>query len=212
MRAHVLHALRSNLFYAKASLEDIPDDQMSFRPLGDMNPPAWIAGHIVHSYEDAAALLGGRNQLPEGWDALFGMGSEPTTDLSAYPTKARLVAALDDTHQRVDALLADVDEALLQQPTPDDAMRDFFPTVGDMVVAIVTFHEGVHLGQLAAWRSAVGSCRHFDVTVLQGGVAADGGILARLRSRVPRGGGGGPRTTLDAGERGHPARGAARRA
>jgi hypothetical protein len=35
-------------------------------------------------------------------------------------------------------------------------MRKFAPRVGDAAVGIATTHEAIHLGQLSAWRLAMG--------------------------------------------------------
>jgi uncharacterized damage-inducible protein DinB len=35
-------------------------------------------------------------------------------------------------------------------------MRKYFPTVGDQMVFMMTAHEMDHLGQMAAWRRAMG--------------------------------------------------------
>ena len=40
--------------------------------------------------------------------------------------------------------------------TPNEQTRAYFPTVGSMVVFIMTSHEMDHLGQVAAWRRAAG--------------------------------------------------------
>lgn len=49
-----------------------------------------------------------------------------------------------------------MDAAKLSEPHPNESMRKYFPTVGDMVIFLMTSHEMNHLGQVAAWRRAMG--------------------------------------------------------
>jgi hypothetical protein len=35
-------------------------------------------------------------------------------------------------------------------------LQTFFPTIGDHIVYMITAHQVDHLGQLAAWRRAMG--------------------------------------------------------
>ena len=46
--------------------------------------------------------------------------------------------------------------ATLATPHPHEGARKYFPTIGDHVVFLMTSHEMDHLGQLAAWRRAMG--------------------------------------------------------
>jgi len=39
---------------------------------------------------------------------------------------------------------------------PDEGTRKYFPRIGDHVIYVMTAHEMDHLGQVAAWRRAMG--------------------------------------------------------
>ena len=41
-------------------------------------------------------------------------------------------------------------------PFPDERRRKAFPTLGDYAVFVMTIHEGSNIGQIAAWRRAMG--------------------------------------------------------
>ena len=41
-------------------------------------------------------------------------------------------------------------------PLPDKRFRDTFPTLGHAVLHILAGHVAVHVGQLGAWRRAMG--------------------------------------------------------
>jgi hypothetical protein len=49
-----------------------------------------------------------------------------------------------------------MDASRFAEPHPDEGSRKYFPTVGDMIVFMMTSHEMDHLGQIAAWRRAMG--------------------------------------------------------
>jgi uncharacterized damage-inducible protein DinB len=83
------------------------------------------------------------------------MGSIPSGDAADYPGKVELLEELRGQHERVSEAMAAVDAERLQQPTPP-RLRERFPTIGDFAAALMTMHEGHHLGQLAAWRRALG--------------------------------------------------------
>jgi uncharacterized damage-inducible protein DinB len=93
--------------------------------------------------------------MPPEWSKLFDHGTKPNPD-AKYPAKATLLAKLEEAHRRLAALLEKVDQATLDQPTPDEQMRKVVPTIGDALVFLATTHEAIHLGQLSAWRRAQG--------------------------------------------------------
>jgi hypothetical protein len=156
MNRYLRDTLTRTLAYAKANLADIPDDKMCVQPAGSMNHPAWTVGHIVGSFELGLGLLGGEAKPREGWRELFARGSTPSTDGSRYPSKDDLVRALEDAHARMEKKLADIEPSAFEEPMPDEGLKAVFPKVGDFVFAVVTVHEGMHIGQLTAWRRAMG--------------------------------------------------------
>lgn len=44
----------------------------------------------------------------------------------------------------------------LDSPLPDERYREVFPTLGHAVLHILTVHTAIHLGQISAWRRAMG--------------------------------------------------------
>ena len=80
----------------------------------------------------------------------------PSGDASQYPSKAELLAELTAQHERVAEALASADPALFAKEFPDEGMRKYFPRIGDALDYMLTAHEATHIGQLAAWRRAMG--------------------------------------------------------
>jgi hypothetical protein len=154
MKAHVLHIARLNMQYAQANLADIPDDKMTALPPGLVNHPAWIVGHVVMAAEGAVQALGGQAACTDEAAALF--GEPPAAGAGPFPGKQELLAALTDCYARLEKAFEAASDELLAMPLPDEEMRPFFPTVGDMAVGVMTIHPALHFGQLAAWRTAMG--------------------------------------------------------
>ena len=87
---------------------------------------------------------------------LFTIGSQPTDDRAAYPSTAELLAAVESRQALLTDAMRNADPSAFEAPTPDEKLRAIFPTVGDLVTSAMTSHIAVHLGQLSAWRKAMG--------------------------------------------------------
>jgi hypothetical protein len=151
-----LHAFL--LDYAKRLAEGIDDERMVEQPSPGMNHPAWIYGHLALCTDYALGLLGAPKLCPEPWTERFGPGSALLTDRSAYPSKGELLDALARGHEAVAQRAASADPATLDQPHPFKMafLEGQITTVGEMLAHLMTTHEASHLGQLSAWRRAMG--------------------------------------------------------
>ena len=71
-------------------LEDVPDHKLTHQPVNHGNHALWIVGHIANTDTFFATSLGKREpKTPPEFAGLFGMGSKPTPDASAYPPQPR---------------------------------------------------------------------------------------------------------------------------
>ena len=156
MLDHLTYLYQFNLQYAQRLVEGIAADQMASQPGGVINHPAWSLGHLVVSSNHLGQLFGLESSLRDGWSETFKSGGEPSGDLSAYPTKDELLDALAGQHVRNTDAIKSFDIARFAEPHPNENTRKYFPTVGDMVIFMMTAHEMDHLGQIAAWRRAMG--------------------------------------------------------
>ena len=145
-----------NLGVARTLVADLTPEQMAEQPHGVINHPAWSLGHLVMSADGLARLLGLESDVREGWAAVFATGGTPSNDPSLYPSKHELLDALEAQHTRNTAAVKQVEPAWFAAPNPSEKRRKRFPTVGDLAVFLMTSHEMLHLGQLAAWRRAMG--------------------------------------------------------
>ena len=156
MIQHLLFAYEMNLKRAVQIVDDLGDEQMAAQPSGLVNHPAWTLGHLGATSNSLAGMLGLPSTFPEAWRDSFRMGGIPSGNVADYPAKAELVAQLRAQHERVAQAVATAGAEQLGQPTPNPRLRERFPTVGDFMVTLMTDHEANHLGQLAAWRRAMG--------------------------------------------------------
>lgn len=156
-----------NLQYAKALVEDLSASQWteSCGP-GLENHPAWTIGHLVTGSNILAEDLGLARDLPEGWSGLFerrGPGDPrlPDPNPAVYPPMEKLVAELERQHLRVEAAWR---VKMTEESKSGTALTepfvwrygDVLPTLNDAVLFLAVSHEAMHLGQLAAWRRALG--------------------------------------------------------
>ena len=153
----ILHCFRRNGLYALRLVEDLTDAQMIAQPIAGrtLNHAAWVLSH-VNIYNAMAASIARARPFTDPSDHPHGKKSKPLPDAAAYLPRAQLIAAYRDIHADAHAALEAATEAVLAQPNPLDRKRADHPTVGDMLVMLMVKHESVHLGQLSAWRRALG--------------------------------------------------------
>jgi hypothetical protein len=162
MKDDVVRSFAMNLDHARNLLDGIDEEQMISQPIDGMNPPAWIIGHLVYSFQEIGAEMGLARWLPDDWAERFGTGAELPSTLEEVPSRTELLSALDDGEKRLTDKLSQMSEAEFNQSLPDERHRHIFPTVASAVMHILTVHAAVHVGQLSAWRRAMGFPRAAD--------------------------------------------------
>ena len=157
---YVISTLRVNIHFAQGLLADLPDDGMTTQPIPGttLNHAAWVLGHLTIGNAYALSLIGESFDVPQEWNDRFGMDSTP--DGGPYPAKADLLDAYVRSSEQLIEALGRVTPDQLARPM-DGMLAGYFPTVGDFVVFDITAHHGTHLGQLSAWRRALGFKRLF---------------------------------------------------
>ena len=156
MLDHVYYLYGFNLNYAKRLVGDLSAEQMVEQPGGVVNHPAWSLGHLCVAADHLATTLGRESTLPDGWADTFKTGGVPGGGLADYPSKDELITTLATLHERAVEVVKATDPAELEKPHPNEGTRKYFPTVADMAIFMMTGHEMDHLGQIAAWRRAMG--------------------------------------------------------
>jgi hypothetical protein len=77
-------------------------------------------------------------------------------DGTIYPAMDEIVAALLKGYSAAVDALESAPDATFQVANPNEAMRGKFPTIGAMHTFYVGGHFMLHMGQMSAWRRAVG--------------------------------------------------------
>ncbi len=156
MIQHLLFTYKFNLDRAETLVADLSDEQMVQQPQGVVNHPAWTLGHLASVAHWLAVTLGADSTLPAGWADHFPTGGTPSGNAADYPSKEEILAQLTAQHEVVAQAAAGADPAVFAQPVPNERIRSRFPTIGDLTAMLMTAHEASHLGQIAAWRRAMG--------------------------------------------------------
>jgi hypothetical protein len=156
MTKNILHAYGLNLYIAETLVKDLTPEQWTAQPHGLINHPCWSIGHLVKTADDLCRSLGVASTLPDGWAVTFKAGTPPDPDAAANPTKDEVMTAHREFHTKLSEAFSGMDQATLDREHPDENTRKHFPTIGDATVFLLTAHEMDHLGQIAAWRRAMG--------------------------------------------------------
>jgi hypothetical protein len=154
----ICNQLDFNLAYAKKLVEDLTEQQMITQPAkGFENHPAFTIGHLVSGSALTVEDLGGKFEMPEGWEVIFlrkGPG-DPTLPIAVeYPAKNTLLAEFENQHNKLKATLNKTTPEKLLQPVKW-RFDTYMPILLDVVIFMCINHEAMHLGQLSAWRRAM---------------------------------------------------------
>lgn len=142
---------RFNLWLMEALTADIQETEMTLQPAPDVNPPVWILGHLAVATDYAAKALGGERKCPREWHAEFGPGSAAAPQ-KTRPTKAELLTAIREGHERLATLASQATADHLARPHEVELLKATpLKTIGDLVAHLMSTHESQHLGQLSMW-------------------------------------------------------------
>ena len=157
----ILNQYHTNLLYAQLLVEDLNEEQMTHSPgKGLENHPAWTIGHLITGSVVLLEDLGSSFSIPQEWTALFlrtGPGDPrlPAAETNSYPSKQELLTVYEQVHLAV--------TSELQSLSDEDLKREYNwrfsahqPNLGDLIMFMCVTHEAMHLGQLGAWRRAMG--------------------------------------------------------
>jgi hypothetical protein len=156
MKDYVLRASAINLEYAKKLVADIPEDKMCAQPAPGMNHAAWVLGHLTFVADSMIRIFDQPFSMPKEWVELFNVASKPTSGRASYPSKAALLQAYETAYARLTEAVRAAPPEAFDREFPNPKLRPTLPTVGVAMVHILTSHQGLHLGQLSAWRRAQG--------------------------------------------------------
>lgn len=153
----ILTTWKRNGAYALRLVGDLAPEQWTAQPIPGrvLNHPAWIFSHL-NVYTAIAASLARGQSFTDPLDHRYGQKSEVAVDPREYAAGSELAAAYKQLHDDAEAALAAATESILLAPNPLERWRAIHPRTGDMLVTLMVKHESGHLGQLSAWRRAMG--------------------------------------------------------
>ncbi len=157
---------RLGIGYAERLLGDVPDDKFgAFAKVGNgqikSNHPAFVCGHLSLYAPKILADLGQDASAitpPDSYDALFSKDAscQDDPDQKLYPSADELRRVLINGYTAVADALEQSDDAVFLGVNSNEPMRGKFPTTGAMHGFYVGGHFMIHMGQISAWRRAIG--------------------------------------------------------
>jgi len=152
--------------YAERLLKDVTPEQFArFASVGgtviESNHPAFIYGHLSLYAPAVIEQLGGDagHLLPSAkFEQAFSKDAKCVDDPDGliYPPMADVTSALLDGYRAAVVALENAEDAMFTTENPNAAMREKFPTQGAMHAFYVGGHFMLHMGQMSAWRRAIG--------------------------------------------------------
>ena len=109
-------------------------------------------------YQTIAYYLNGGpiewSDVNEAYGSLFGLGSQPTSNIDDYPAVDEVLAFMDGRRQRLLQVLEACGDEQLAVQTPEGA-PEFMPDFASVFKTAI-WHEGLHSGQLSLIRRSLG--------------------------------------------------------
>lgn len=156
-RENVLSLWRELHQYARSAAADLTDELMVAQPVPGrtMNHPAWIFSHLWAYGPVLAGILRGE-PVADPRDHPFGMGSVPADDLERYGAREDVLQRYFNSYAEAAAVYECVGPDVVDRATPVERWLGRFPTVRALPMQFLVRHNATHLGQLSAWRRAMG--------------------------------------------------------
>ena len=153
---HLLFVYDFNLRHARHLGGELAPEQCVAQPGGLINHPTWTIGHLAVTSSVVLMELGVQPAFPPEWMERFFPGVPISPREEDYPTFADLMEQYESVHARLSEVVPTVNEAMLAAPPQMDPVKRRFSEVGQFMAYAMTAHEGVHLGQIADVRRALG--------------------------------------------------------
>ena len=150
-------ALRSTEQLTVRLVEDMRDVPLTQPTPRGGNHPLWVVGHLAVVEGSVPRILFGEPNPVAHWEPLFGAGSQPTTDATAYPSFNEVFRTFRELRAKNLARLEEIGDSGLDQapkaipPGLEGEMRTFGQTF-----QTIALHHMVHNGQISDARRAAG--------------------------------------------------------
>ncbi len=155
-KSRLLNQLKSARSFSNNLLKDFESAASWTHQLHEGgNHALWFAGHMGTTDNFMLSLV--RPDLCEVNDqygTLFGLGSQPSADISSYPAVESVLGFMADRREKLLQALDEMSDEQLAQATPDGA-PEFMPDNASVFETAV-WHEGLHSGQISLIRRSLG--------------------------------------------------------
>lgn len=143
--------------YAQRLVGDLGAGQWLAQPVPGvlMNHPAWVLSHL-NVYAPIVSAMLRRKRFEDPIDHRHGQKSRVSPDVAQYLPDLMLLEEFVRLHDEALLALEGADDPVFGEANPLERWRSVHPTIGDMLVTLMVKHESGHLGQLSAWRRAMG--------------------------------------------------------
>lgn len=146
-----------NRGYLDSLLKDLADDELDTQPHAELHSARWILVHLAISSDYAFKMIELPSLCSKAWHKAYGPASQPGTDGTVKPTRAELLAAINDGYTKLCHALPTVSVEHLSVPHGLALLEGtLLKTRGDLVCHILTTHFAMHLGQLSVNRRMLG--------------------------------------------------------
>lgn len=138
-----------------ALLNGWPSDRWTYQSAPTDGHALWQVGHLACVYDWFANLLDGqKGNVPEAYNAMFGYGSKPTPDASAYPNVDSVRGVHEGAWERLSKVLSKMKDEDLAKACAGDT-HGLAKNKGE-IVRMIAWHDGWHQGQVSNLRKALG--------------------------------------------------------
>lgn len=152
--------------YAERLLKGVAPSQFARVPVVngqviETNHACFLLGHlslygcrvVAFCGQDSASVM-----PTEAYTKLFEPAAKCVDDPDGtiYPPMAEVTERFFASYRAAMAALRQVDDAVLDRENPLERMRERFPTLAGMCAFLSGGHILMHLGQMSAWRRAMG--------------------------------------------------------
>lgn len=162
----IADSARLSVGYAERLIQGVRSDQFAqFAEVGgtkiESNHPAFVLGHLSIYPCRIVEDLGGDPSVIEPsakYDALFSPTATCLDDPEGklYPPMDEITQKFFAAHQVAIEALLQADDAAFVVENPNEKMRGKFATKGAMHAFYLGGHIMIHMGQISAWRRAMG--------------------------------------------------------
>ncbi len=138
-------------FFADRALKgDLSDDARFFQVEPGTAHIQWLVGHMALTIDRISmSALEVNPALPDSYLPLFGFGTKPSPDRTAYPDWAELTGALYGAITRLREQVASMAPTEFARPLPDThRFAKMIPSRG-AVLPFTAMHTSYHLGQVS---------------------------------------------------------------